>query len=367
MKKLFCLIIAIVVLLAMAAGCATDPAPTVAPAAPAVPDAPPAQDEAAAEAPQELRQLRVAVQPFFISAQVGFIMDQGWDREAGIEIVPILFANGALMNEALAADLWDVATIGGAFVFGVANFNAKVIGSHISGTGGNDIYTFADSPIAQVVGANPTFPNVLGDPDTVRGATILQTAGTTSQLAIMRWLEAIGVREGEVDIVHLEFPQAWQALQMEQGEVAALVAPFSLQAYADDTFVRVASLEDLATPLYEQIVASRRAYENMQEELKIFLQLMFRANDVLEADFELKVENVQRWLTENGIDVDEDAVRQESMLKPYVTTAQALEMGLGDFQMAFAEFQVLIERLEPHQLAVVEANIRPNLLFAALE
>ncbi|MEI3525193.1 MAG: hypothetical protein V8Q27_02930 [Eubacteriales bacterium] len=43
------------------------------------------------------------------------------------------------MNEAIAADSYDVATIGGAFVFGVANFDAHVIASHINGTGGNEI------------------------------------------------------------------------------------------------------------------------------------------------------------------------------------------------------------------------------------
>lgn len=321
----------------------------------------------AVHAGQPLKPLRVAVQPFYISAQVGYIMDKGWDKEAGIEIKPVMFPSGAPMNEALAADLWDVSTIGGAFVFGVVNYDAKVIGSHIDGTGGNDIYVRADSPIAKVKGVNPQFPNVLGDAASVKGAMLLQTTGTTSQLAIVKWLEILGVKESDVSVVHLEFPQAYQAFQIGEGQAASLVSPYSLQADANPKFAKAAALGDLGTHLYEEIVASEGAYEKKQDELTIFLKLIYRANDELQADPAAKVANVKKWYERNGNMVSEETARQECELKPYVTSAHAKALVLGDYEKTYGEFMVRIDKIQEDQLPTLAANVKPELLKKALE
>lgn len=318
-----------------------------------------------AETPTELTKLRVAVQPFYISSPLGYVMEQGWDKEAGLDIELVMFPSGAPMNEALAAGLWDVSTIGGAFVFGVVNYDAKVIGSHINGTGGNEIYIRADSDIATVKASNPTFPEVYGNAETVIGKTILQTTGTTSQLAIIKWLEAIGVKESDVSMVHLEFPQAYQAFKIGEGDVAALVSPYCLQA-AGEGYFKAADLSSLGINLYEEIVASKDAYEKMPEELTTFLKLIYRANDALESDFEAKVQTVKKWYNDNGNDVDEDTVRQECSLKPFITSQEALAMEMGVYEKDYAEFMILTEKLTADQLSIVENNVKGELLKAAL-
>ena len=108
---------------------------------------------------------------------------------------------------------------GGAFVFGVANYDAKVVGSHIDGTGGNELYVRPDSPIAQVKGYNPTYPDVLGSPETVKGAKIIMATGTTSQLCAVKWLEAVGVQEEDVELVNMEYAAGYQAFLAGQADV----------------------------------------------------------------------------------------------------------------------------------------------------
>lgn len=140
----------------------------------------------------ELPVLRVAVMPFYISSPIGYMVDNGLDVANGFKVEQIMFPSGAPMNEAVASDSYDIATNGGAFIFGVANFNTKVIASHISGTGGNEIWIEKGSAIAAKTGVNPAFPTVVGDPEALKGAVIAQATGTTSQLAIIKWLEALG-------------------------------------------------------------------------------------------------------------------------------------------------------------------------------
>ena len=109
------------------------------------------EDSKGSTDPGELQVIRVAVQPYYISSPIGYIMDNKLDEANGFKIEPVMFPTGAPMNEAIASDSYDVATIGGAFVFGVANFDAHVIASHINGTGGNEIWAYKDLSLIHIL------------------------------------------------------------------------------------------------------------------------------------------------------------------------------------------------------------------------
>lgn len=313
------------------------------------------------EQPKELKKLRVAVMPFFLSAPVKYIKEQGWDQEAGLDMELVLFSNGATMNEALAADLWDVAPTGGAAIFGVAAFDAKFIADFVDGTGGNEIYVRGDSDIAQVKGFNPTFPDLLGDRETVKGKTIMYTAGTTAQLATVKYLEAMGVADDEVEMVHLEFPQAYQGFLAGQGDMTSMVAPYVFMA-SDQGWVKAASLQSLGVNLFETVIAAPKAYKNMKEELAIFLNLLYKANKALESDSKLKLEVVKNWYIENGTEVDEDQVKQECDLKAFITKDDLANIEYGKYQKEYAEFLVSIDKLTVEQIDTVVDNTKSDIL-----
>ncbi|MCI9250615.1 MAG: ABC transporter substrate-binding protein [Lachnospiraceae bacterium] len=322
------------------------------------------QEETALE---ELPVLRVAVMPFYISSPIGYIMDNKLDEANGFKIEPVMFPTGAPMNEAIAADSYDVATIGGAFVFGVANFDAHVIASHINGTGGNEIWAYKDSPLAGEKGVNPDYPEVLGSPETVKGVKIVQTTGTTGQLAVTKWLEAVGVPEEEVEMVHMEFAQCYQAFKGGQADVAALTSPYCFQT--DDTMVKVADLDQLGLQLYEEITITDKAYSNPEIKAIIpaFLKTLYAVNDELEADPAKKFEAVKKWYNDNGGSATDEDIQAECDLKPFVTTEEIKSMNLGDYEAAYAEFMVSQDKLEQDKVEVVKNNVTSEFIEQAFQ
>lgn len=324
-------------------------------------------DTAEAIAPEDLPVLRVAVMPFYISSQIGYIIDNKLDEANGFKIEPIMFPTGAPMNEAIAADSYDVATIGGAFVFGVANFNAHVIASHINGTGGNEIWARKDTALVGVKGVNPDYPEVLGSADTAKGIKIVQTTGTTGQLAVTKWLEAIGVKEQDVQMVHMEFAQCYQAFKGGQADVAALTSPYCFQT--DENMVKVADLAQLGQQLYEEITITDKAYNNpeIKKIIPAFLKTLYQVNDELEANPDKKFEAVKKWYNDNGGSASDDDIKAECDLKPFVTSAEAKELKLGDYEATYAEFMVSQDKLQADQVETVKSNVTSEFLEEALK
>ena len=92
--------------------------------------------DAKAEASGDLPVLRVAMMPFITSLPTEYIRKNKLDEKAGFKMDTIMFATGAPMNEALAADLWDVGSMGAAAVTGVANYDMMIIGEVLESTDG---------------------------------------------------------------------------------------------------------------------------------------------------------------------------------------------------------------------------------------
>ncbi len=360
MKRTLSLVLALLLIFAVLAGCGTKSGESKTESGTAQKEAS-EQKEKSEEKPKELKKIRVAVMPFFLSAPVDYIKEQGWDKEAGLDMETILFSNGATMNEALAPKLWDVAPTGGAAIFGVAAFQAKFIAEFVDGTGGNDLLVRGDSDIAKVKGFNPTFPDLLGSPDTVKGKTILYTAGTTAQMTTVKYLEAIGVKSEDVSIVHLEFPQVYQGFLAGQGDLASMVSPYVFMAQ-EQGWVQAATLKSLGVNLFETVIAAPDAYENMKEELAIFLNLLYKANEALESDPALKFQVVKDWYYKNGTEASDDKIQQECDLKSFITKADLENIEYGKFEREYAEFLVSIDKLSVDQIDIVIENTKDDIL-----
>lgn len=106
----------------------------------------------------ELPTLRVAAMPTITSLPTYYIQKNGLDEKAGFKMEVTMFDTGAPMNEALAADLWDVGQMGAAAVTGMANYDELIIGEVLESTDGQGVFVSPDCPVAQDTGFNPSFP-----------------------------------------------------------------------------------------------------------------------------------------------------------------------------------------------------------------
>ena len=205
-------------------------------------------EQSEAENTGDLPVLRVATMPFITSLPTEYIIKNGLDVKAGFKIEPTMFATGAPMNEALAANLWDVGAMGAASITGVANYDMMIIGEVLESTDGLGVFVKPDSPIAQAKGANPSFPNVLGSAETVKGKTILLPIGTAQHFTTLKWLEKLGLSMTDVNIVNMDTVQAYQALLANQCDIVALNVPTFFDAQKDG-MVQVGNLADLGNKI----------------------------------------------------------------------------------------------------------------------
>lgn len=301
----------------------------------------------ATEEGKELTTLRVQSMPNFNGVLLSYIVDQGWAAEEGLNLDIELYANGSAANEALAAELWDVGFQGPAYVFGAVNNDAKIIGTS-SNTGGDRLFVRGDSAILDNKGNNPTYPEVYGTADQLKGATILYTAGTSTHQLALSYLESMGLDADDVEMVPMDYQTCEQTFALGEGDVVALPTPWSTEVAAEYGWKQVAELSDFASTNTD-LICSADAYENMKPELIKFLKLCYRAADELESDPKLKKEQMRKFYKDNALDVPEETIEQEAELRIFVTSEEQKSMEYGVAEIAAADFYAEIGQIEAKQ------------------
>ena len=311
---------------------------------------------ASAESTADLPTLKVAVMPFLNSIPIEYMIQNKLDEKNGFKIETVYFANGGAMNEALAADQWEVGTLSAAAVNSLAIYGAYVVGDIGHSEGG--LYTLcnADSPIAKVKGSNPSYADVCGDAESVKGITIATNTGTISHLNVIKWLEALGMTTEDVNIVSMDFPSAYQALKTGNCDVAALNPPTSFQAEKEG-FVVTSSLASLGVPQFDSIICSGKAHDERADVVKLYIKAFFEATDALQADPDMAAQLLLDWYTANGSASDIDSCKTEISTRPFVTSEEAKTITVGDSVQITGEFWVSQELLDTSKFPEIAAHI----------
>ncbi len=352
MKKLFCIIIAVIMLATGVTGCAGNNT--------AVGTASDTKAAGSSETSKvnekDLPVLKVALMPFMLSLSAKYVTDKGWDKENGFKVENITFSMGAPMNEALGANQWDLGTIGAAAIFSVASYNAKLVADLDSSDAGIELYARPDDPMVKAKGTNPTYPEILGSPETVKGKSIICEVGTVYQMMSLKWLEKLGLKANDAKITHMTYAQGWQAFQSGQGDVVALGYPLSYEAQQKG-YIKVGGLTSLGVPYNDVLVANEKSYDAKKDLIIKYVSLLYKANDEIENDKEGKKALLKKWYTENGQDVDDKAVELEALNKPFITTDKAKTWKHGESTKLFAEFMVSIGKLQAEKLPIYDKNL----------
>ncbi|MDD3252512.1 MAG: ABC transporter substrate-binding protein [Lachnospiraceae bacterium] len=368
-KKLISALMATAMVTTALAGCAPKPveSTTAAPAETAAPAAgeTTAAGQTAAADTADLPVLKVAVMPFLNSIPIVYMQNEGLDVANGFKIEPVYFANGGAMNEALAADQWEVGTLSAAAVNSLAIYGAYCIADIGHSEGG--LYTLSkqDSPIAQVKGANPSYPDIYGDAETLKGAIIATNTGTISHLNVIKWLEKFGLTTEDVEIVHMDFPSAYQALMTGNCDVAALNPPTSYVAEGEGMVV-TSSLTALEVPQFDSIIVSNKAFTDRKDVLVNYTKAFFQATDALQADPDMAAQLLLDWYTENGSESAIESCKTEITTRPFVTSDEEKTISIGDSVQVTGEFWVSQELLDEAKFPEIAKHIDDTIVKEAL-
>lgn len=292
-----------------------------------------------AEDGKELPVLRVASMPSITCLATYYVEKNKLDEKNGFKMEITMFDTGAPMNEALAADLWDVGAMGGAAVTGVANYDEMIIGEILESMDGQGIFVRPDSPIANDKGYNKDYTNVLGSPNTVKGITILAPVGTAQHFTILKWLDKIGLKPTDVNIVNMDSVQAYQALQSKRCDAVSLNVPTFFDAI-NDGMVQVANLADLGTRYVEMIVANRKAVETKPDLVQKYVDVIFEASEALKNDTDMAANLFMEFLKNNGMEVSYESCVADLNRARFLTKEDFKGRKIGNFAVELGEFYI---------------------------
>lgn len=139
----------------------------------------------------------------------------------------------------------------------------------------NALYVRADSPLLNIKGANPAYPNVYGDQGTIKGKEILCPKGTSAHYMMAAWLKSFGLEEKDVRVKYMSPTQALGAFTGGLGDAVALWAPLTYDA--DAKGLRPAALSsDCGVSQPVLIVASHEYATRYPEQIEAFLRMYLR-------------------------------------------------------------------------------------------
>lgn len=311
---------------------------------------------------EELPVLKVAVMPFLNSVPIVHMQENNIDEEFGFKIETVYFPSGGPMNEALGANLWDVGVLSAASVYSLANYDAHVLAEVAHSEGGIQTLVQPDSDILEVDNGN----GIYGDKATLKGKTIAVPTGTISHLNVNKWLEEIDVNVDDVEITHMEFPQAYQAILAKKVDVVALNPPTSFEAESEGLEV-TSSLTDLDIPQFDSIIASDSIYQKDKELLNKFVQAFYKANDELLEDDDKTAQILLDWYEDNGSESTIESAKQEVISRPFVSSNEARDIVVGESVNITAKFFAEQELITEDKIGIVEQNVDQEIVEKALE
>ncbi len=310
-----------------------------------------------------LQTLRVQSMSNYNGVLLSYIQDQGWAEEIGLPLEVELYGSGAPANEALAAELWDVGFLGPAYVFGVINNDAKMIGT-LCDVGGDTLFVRGDSPILDTVVTQTPSP-IYGSAASVKDSTILLTLGTSTHQLVLEYLARIGLDGEDASLVPMDYPTAEQTFSLGEGDIVALPTPWSLTASEKHGWKPISTLRDYTISTMS-VVASNDAYNTKRKELVAFMELCYRAADELEADYDLKTAQVLKFYEECGLTTTPENARQEAELRVFITGDDQRTMDYGNGEISAATFFAEIGQIEEDQAELFKENVVSDIWKEAL-
>lgn len=162
---------------------------------------------------------------------VWYAREKGWDKAEGLDLELVPFESGKNIIDEMKSSNWAIAGVGAmpALTASLGN-QLYIVGIGNDESATNAIYVRNDSPILQMKGFNPNFPDVYGNPGSVRGKTFICPKGTSAHYMLNRWLHTLGLRERDINIVDMQPSAALKAFSEGQGDAIALWAPQTFEA-----------------------------------------------------------------------------------------------------------------------------------------
>lgn len=269
MRKIISLLLVLMLALGLAAcGGTSEPSDSTAPSGSTAHEG----DEGGTTPEVEMMDLKISGHPAPHSLPNEVAMEKGFFEENGLNVSNTYYISGLSQQEAAPSGTWECGICGiPPTINGALNYGVEIIGFSIYDDAPQYLFVREDSPIYQAGAGNVEgYPDLYGTADTWRGATILAPRGTTAHVLILATLDALGLTEADVNIVHMEVPAAAQAFAAGEGDVMAQWSTFTYDAL-EDGYMPVSTAAAVGLSLPSPILATSEAIAEKPEAVQRYL------------------------------------------------------------------------------------------------
>lgn len=314
-----------------------------------------AKEAGASGAASEYKVLNVGTMALTCGIPVLYAEEKGYFKDAGLNVNIELFATGAPINEAIAANEIDIAVSGFASVYSLANANCIWL-ADVNTTGGMGLFARSDSPIAQ----NAEKDGMIGDAENLKGMQIMEPLGTAVQYMTESYAEKYGLTPSDINQVNMEYASAYQAFTTGEGDAMAANPPYSYQL-AEAGYTMLCSFEAATgVNMCDGCFARNEVVEKRPEEVQLFIDCLVKAMDDMQ-DEKLRSEYTRKVYDTNAITCSDADLAHEIEDRDYVGTEamKAPEYKLGEAWVAITDFLVKAEKITEDNAPNVASSINP--------
>ena len=301
---------------------------------------------------------------------IWYAKKMGWDKEEGLDINMLLFDTGPAQMEALPSKAWQMGSTGaGGYVMGGIRHKIYEVAPIVTEGLVHGLYVRPDSPIMQVKGFNPDYPEVYGSPETVKGITILYTTQTTVHYMVGKWLSILGLTIDDVKLVNMDGPSMIPAFEKGIGDALCTWAPFTFAAESRN-WPKAGTMSDMKCDTVSALVADKDWSDANPELVAKFLRVYFRASNMIaeEGPSDRLAKLHQEYLNEfGGVRMTLEESRQDLIIHPRYTFDECMALmdrGTSGVSQAeqwlndFADFFEAVGRYSPAEIQKLkDANI----------
>jgi ABC-type nitrate/sulfonate/bicarbonate transport system substrate-binding protein len=256
---------------------------------------------------------------------------EGWFKEAGVTFDEVLFSNGPVQMEALAANGWDIGATGvGGVLTGAIRYKAKVIGASNTDDGTQYVFARNNSPIvAAGKGHSSIDPNIYGDAASWKGKTVLCNTGTVLQYLLIKTLGGFGLTAEDVQFMAMDVPTAFSTFMAGTGDLAVLTgAGSSYRMLADKNFTPVSSGTWAKTGLMCNFMGNSNSLANPETRagMKIFLKVYFKTLDWMKQNWDKVTTYMVDFAEESGNTMNAETAAVYVKADRYYTLQEACDL-----------------------------------------
>lgn len=271
-------------------------------------------------------EVRTGAQPCLHGLPLWHAEKAGLLKNAPFKNVFMLFASGAPQTEALAAGQWDMGAMGTVpTMMASMRYGYKLIGISNEEGATNDLWVRPDSPLLRHKGVNPAYPDIYGAADDWKGRKALVTTVSTGHYALTATLARLGLKDSDLDIVHMEQGQAMTAFNAGQGDILQLWAPLSYMAEAKGW--RRVSSGAAAKVMIAGGIGVRKEFAEQHPDLVVaWLDIYMRGVEGMKEHPEQYVAPLLSYFNDYcGLELNEDQVGMEFKYRPLFNVAEQIE------------------------------------------